>query len=216
MKYGLVGTSGKLGKEVINVFTEQNNELVFSFDIQGDWKQSNPEILIDCSLPEAFDKMIALTKSFNVPLIVATTGLTEDQIMQLKKYSDKRTVIQSYNYSYGIQILLELTRLANSNLPDWDVEISETHHRFKKDKPSGTAKMIQNIFENREVNTTSHRLGNVSGDHKVNFAGLGEVLSIEHRALSRRTFAEGILKSAVFALKKENGFYSFTDVVFGK
>ena len=91
--------------------------------------------------------MMAFTKSFNVPLIVATTGLTDDQIKQLKKYSDKRTVIQSYNYSYGIQILLELTRLANSNLPDWDVEISETHHRFKKDKPSGTAKMIQNIFE---------------------------------------------------------------------
>lgn len=216
MKYGLVGASGKLGKEVINVFTEQDNELVFSFDIQGDWKQSDPEILIDCSLPEAFEKMITFASSFNVPLIVATTGLTDDQIKQLKKYSDKKPVVQSYNYSFGIQILLELTRLANSKLPDWDVEISETHHRFKKDKPSGTAKMIQNIFENREVNTTSHRLGNVSGDHKVSFAGLGEVLSIEHRALSRRTFAEGILKSAEFTLQKQKGLYSFADVVFGK
>jgi len=216
MKYGLVGVSGKLGKEVINVFAEQDHELVFSYDIQGEWKESDPEILIDCSLPEVFGKMISIASSFNVPLIVATTGLTDDQIKQLKKYSDKKPVIQSYNYSFGIQILLELTRLANSKLPDWDVEISETHHRFKKDKPSGTAKMIQNIFENREVNTTSHRLGNVSGDHKVNFAGLGEVLSIEHRALSRRTFAEGILKSAELALQKQNGFYSFTDVIFGK
>ena len=216
MKYGLVGASGKLGKEVINVFAEQEHELVFSYDIQGDWKQIGPEILIDCSLPEAFDKMMAFTKSFNVPLIVATTGLSSENIEQLKSYSHKKAVVQSFNFSYGIQILLELTRLANSKLSDWDVEISETHHRFKKDKPSGTAKMIQNIFENREVNTTSHRLGNVSGDHKVSFAGLGEVLSIEHRALSRRTFAEGILKSAEFALKRENGFYSFTDVVFGK
>jgi 4-hydroxy-tetrahydrodipicolinate reductase len=216
MKYGLVGASGKLGKEVINVFAEQDNELVFSYDIQGEWKQSDPEILIDCSLAEAFGKMISFASSFNVSLIVATTGLTDDQIKQLKKYSDKKPVVQSYNYSFGIQILLKLTRLANSKLPDWDVEISETHHRFKKDKPSGTAKMIQNIFENREVNTTSHRLGNVSGDHKVSFAGLGEVLSIEHRALSRRTFAEGILKSAEFAFKKEKGLYSFTDVVFGK
>ena len=216
MKYGLVGASGKLGKEVINVFTEQDNELVFSYDIQGDWKQSDPEILIDCSLPEAFDKMIAFTKSFNIPLIVATTGLSSENIEQLKSYSHKKAVVQSFNFSYGIQILLELTRLANSKLSDWDVEISETHHRFKKDKPSGTAKMIQNIFGEREVNTTSHRLGNVSGDHKVNFAGLGEVLSIEHRALSRRTFAEGILKSADFALKKEKGFYSFADVIFGK
>jgi len=214
MKYGIVGASGKLGKEVINVFAEQDNELVFSFDIQGDWKQSDPEILIDCSLPEAFDKMISFADSFNIPLIVATTGLTDDQIKQLKKYSDKKPVIQSYNFSIGIQVLLELTKTANQKLSGWDVEISETHHRFKKDKPSGTAKMIQNVFEDREVNTTSHRLGNVPGDHTVSFAGLGEVISIQHRALSRRTFAEGILKSAEFALKKEKGFYSFTNVVF--
>ena len=216
MNYGLVGASGKLGKEVINVFTENNSELVFSFDIQGEWKQSEPEILIDCSLPEAFDKMISFAKEFNVPIIVATTGLSEGNINQLKNFSEKKPVVQSYNFSVGIQILLELTRLANDKLPGWDVEISETHHRFKKDKPSGTAKMIQNIFGDKKINTTSHRLGNVSGDHIVSFGGLGEVISIQHRALSRRTFAEGILKSAEFALKKDRGFYSFTDVVFEK
>ena len=214
MKYGLVGASGKLGKEVISIFTEHESELVFSFDIQGEWKQSNPEILIDCSLPEAFDKMLSFAKSFNVPLIVATTGLNENQLSQLKVYSKQKPVVQSYNFSIGIQILLELTKKAYEKLNDWDIEISETHHRFKQDKPSGTAKMIQQIFKDREVNTTSHRLGNVPGDHTVSFAGLGEVVSIQHRALSRRTFAEGILKSAEFALKKENGFFSFTDVVF--
>jgi len=214
MKYGLIGASGKLGKEVINVFADNENELVFTFDIQGDWKQSDPEILIDCSLPEAFDKMMTFTKSFNVPLIVATTGLSDENISQLKDYSKKRPVVQSYNFSIGIQILLELTKIANEKLPGWDVEISETHHRFKKDKPSGTAKMIQNIFEGREIHTTSHRLGNVPGDHSVSFAALGEVISIQHRALSRRTFAEGILKSAEFALKNGKGFYSFADVVF--
>lgn len=216
MKYGLIGASGKLGKEVIEVFTENKNELVFSFDLQGDWKQSNPEILIDCSLPEAFDKMLSFTKEFNVPLIVATTGLSGNQLSELKQYSKQKPVVQSYNFSLGIQILLDLTKRTYSQLPDWDVEISETHHRFKKDKPSGTAKMIQNIFEGREINTTSHRLGNVPGDHTVSFAGLGEVISIQHRALSRRTFTEGILKAAEFALKKEKGFYSFTDVVFNK
>jgi 4-hydroxy-tetrahydrodipicolinate reductase len=216
MKYGLVGASGKLGKEVISTFSEHNNELVFSFDIQGDWKQSNPEILIDCSLPVAFDKMMSFTKNFNIPLIVATTGLSESNITQLRKYSEIKPVVQSYNFSVGIQILLELTKSAYKKLPDWDVEISETHHRFKVDKPSGTAKMIQNIFSDKEVNVTSHRLGNVPGDHMVSFAGLGEVISIQHRALSRRTFAEGILKSAEFVLKKENGFYSFADVVFKK
>ena len=216
MKYGLVGASGKLGKEVITVFTDNNHELVFSFDIQGEWKQSDPEILIDCSLPEAFDKMIEIAKDFNIPLIAATTGLSNENLDQLKMFSKKKPIVQSYNFSIGIQILLELTKNAYDKLPDWDIEISETHHRFKKDKPSGTAKMIQNIFKGREINTTSHRLGNVPGDHTVSFAGMGEVISIQHRALSRRTFAEGILKSAEFALKKENGFYSFTDVVFEK
>jgi 4-hydroxy-tetrahydrodipicolinate reductase len=214
MKYGLVGASGKLGKEVVTVFADNANELVFSFDISGDWKQSDPEILIDCSLPEVFDKMMTFAKSFKAPLIVATTGLSDENISQLKEYSKQKPVIQSYNFSIGIQILLELTKTAYSKLPDWDIEISETHHRFKKDKPSGTAKMIQNIFEGRNIHTTSHRLGNVPGDHTVSFAALGEVISIQHRALSRRTFAEGILKSAEFALKKEKGFYSFTDVIF--
>ncbi|GBD87247.1 4-hydroxy-tetrahydrodipicolinate reductase [bacterium BMS3Abin03] len=76
--------------------------------------------------------------------------------------------------------------------------------------------MIQKLFEGKEINTSSLRLGNVPGDHTVIFGGLGEVLSISHRALSRRTFAEGILLSAQFALKKKKGFYSFTDVVFNK
>ena len=74
---------------------------------------------------------------------------------------------------------------------------------------------MQEIFGDKEVNTSSLRLGNVPGDHSVNFAGLGEVLSVSHRATSRRTFAEGILKSAEFAMNKKSGFYSFTNVVFG-
>jgi 4-hydroxy-tetrahydrodipicolinate reductase len=216
MKYGVVGASGKLGKEVVNVFAENGHELVFTFDIQGEWKQSEPEILIDCSLPEVFDKMLEFAKLYQIPVIVAPTGLNEKNINDLKKFSETKPVVQSYNFSIGIQILLQLTKKANELLPDWDVEISETHHRFKKDKPSGTAKMLQEIFKDKQVNTSSFRLGNVPGDHKVNFAGLGEVISLEHRALSRRTFADGILLSSEFALKKQNGFYSFTDVVFSK
>jgi 4-hydroxy-tetrahydrodipicolinate reductase len=213
MKYGLIGASGKLGKEVVTVFTENNDELVFSVDLLGEWKQSDPEILIDSSLPEAFDKMISIVKNFNIPLIVATTGLSETNFNQLKKYSETKPVVQSYNFSVGIQIILELTKIVKDKLTDWDVDISETHHRFKKDIPSGTAKMVQDIFGDRKVTTSSHRLGNVPGDHTISFAGLGEVISIQHRTLSRRTFAEGILKSAEFVLKKEKGFYTFTDVL---
>lgn len=216
IKYGLIGSSGRLGAEVKNVFAENHFELVFEFEINGEKKITNPEILIDCSLPEVFSKSISYVKEFNVPFIIATTGLTEDQLNELEKLSASVPVVQSYNYSLGIQVLLKLTQLANEKLKDWDVEITETHHRFKKDKPSGTAKMIRNIFKERDVNTSSLRLGNIPGDHTVSFGGLGEVLSISHRATSRRTFAEGIFNSAQFALNKKSGLFSFTDVVFGK
>jgi len=216
MKYGLIGASGKLGKEVINVFTDHSHELVFTYDLQGEWIETEPEILIDCSLPEAFNKVIELGEQYRVPLIVATTGLTEKNLEELKIYSKKNPVVQSYNFSLGIQVLLKLTKKANELLPDWDVEISETHHRFKKDKPSGTAKMMQEIFKDKKVNTSSFRLGNVPGDHSISFAGLGEVITLDHRALSRRTFAEGILLASEFAIKQQSGYYSFTNVVFGK
>jgi len=123
--------------------------------------------------------------------------------------------VQSFNFSVGIQVLLNLTETVSGFLKDWDVEITETHHRMKKDKPSGTAKMIQKIFKDKNVNVSSLRLGGVPGDHSVEFGGMGETLKITHHAISRRTFAEGILKSAEFVLNKKNGFYSFTDVVFG-
>ncbi|UCH64869.1 MAG: 4-hydroxy-tetrahydrodipicolinate reductase [Ignavibacterium sp.] len=215
MKYGLIGASGRLGKEVANVFAEHKHELVFTFDLDGEKLEKEPGLLIDCSLPEVFEKSVNYVKQFKVPFIIATTGLSDENIKSLQLLAKQKPVIQSYNFSLGIQILLRLTKEASDKLPDWDVEISETHHRFKKDKPSGTAKMLQEIFEDKKVNTSSLRLGNVSGDHSVSFAGLGEILSINHRALSRRTFAEGILKSAEFALIKDKGFYSFMDVVFG-
>ena len=214
IKYGLIGSSGRLGSEVKNVFSENNYGLVFSYDIEGEARKGKPKLLIDCSLPEVFPKTINYVNEFKVPLIIATTGLTEGNIEALKKLSEKVPVVQSYNYSTGIQILLKLTELANEKTKGWDVEITETHHKFKKDKPSGTAKMIQKVLKDRQANTTSLRLGNVFGEHTVNFASLGEVLSITHNATSRRTFAEGILKSATFVRDKKNGFYSFTNVVF--
>ncbi len=214
-KYGLIGSSGRLGTEVKNIFNEKGNKLVFQYDVDGEKLEEIPEVLIDCSLPEVFSRSISYAEKYKIPFIIATTGLSENQFSDLKKLSAVVPVIQSYNYSIGIQILLKLTELAKEKLPDWDVEIIETHHRFKKDKPSGTAKMIKDIFENRQVNTSSLRLGNVPGDHTVYFGGLGEILSITHSATSRRTFAEGILLSAEFALKKKNGFYSFHEVVFG-
>jgi 4-hydroxy-tetrahydrodipicolinate reductase len=216
MRYGLIGASGRLGKEVISLFEEKDHKLVFAYDLDGEWKNEKPQLLIDCSLPEVFDKSIEYACEFDVPFIIATTGLSEQNLSVMKKYSEQFPIVQSYNFSIGIQVLLKLTDTAKNNLSGWDIEISETHHRFKKDKPSGTAKMIEEIFKDEKYNTTSLRLGNVPGDHSVSFGGLGEVVTISHRALTRGAFAEGILKSAEFSLKKKSGFYTFTDVLFGQ
>jgi 4-hydroxy-tetrahydrodipicolinate reductase len=216
INYGLIGYSGRLGTEVINLFKENRHNLVFKSDLENEDEKGNPQIIIDCSLPEAFQKNLEFVKKYNSGLIIATTGLSEYQIKSLKELSKQVPVIQSFNFSIGVQVLLNLTRSASKLLAGWDVEITETHHNMKKDKPSGTAKMIQNIFKDKEVNVSSLRLGGIPGDHKVEFGGMGETLTLSHHAISRRTFAEGILKSAEFIINKKNGFYTFTDVVFAK
>lgn len=214
MDYGVVGYNGRLGKEVIDLFDELNHNFVYRKSIEKEEMKKLPQVLIDCSLPDALNENLNFAYNNKIPLVLASTGLTDEQLKEIQKISAHIPIVQSYNFSIGIQVLLKLTNEAKQYLQDWDIEISETHHRFKKDKPSGTAKMIQQLFEN-EINTTSLRLGNVSGDHTISFGGLGEVLSINHRALSRRTFAEGILKSAEFLLKAKNGLYSFKEVLFG-
>jgi 4-hydroxy-tetrahydrodipicolinate reductase len=215
IKYGLIGSSGRLGKEVISVFQERDHQLVYEMDLDKDDRRDNPQVIIDCSLPSAFKKTLEITEQLKIPLIIATTGLSEKNLQQLKNLSRNIPVVQSFNFSVGVQVLLKLTEIAGEVLKDWDVEISETHHRFKKDKPSGTAIMIKEKLGERPVNISSLRLGNIVGDHTISFGGLGETVSISHHAISRRTFAEGILKSAEFILKKTNGFYSFNEVIFG-
>lgn len=215
LDYGLIGYKGRLGSEVKKLFTEKGYNLVYTMDIDGENASSAPKVIIDCSLPDALEANIITAKKFNAPFIIAVTGLSDLQMSALKELSQKVPVVQSYNFSLGIQVLLNLTKTAAAFLDDWDVEISETHHRNKKDMPSGTAKMIKNVFEGKNINISSMRLGGIPGDHSVEFGGMGETLKISHHAISRRTFAEGILKSAEFIIDKKNGFYSFTDVVFG-
>lgn len=215
MKYGLIGFDGRLGSEVVKVFEEAEHTLVYGKSAEEILHTDDPEVLIDCSLPDAFDHTVDVAQELSIPLVMAVTGLDNEKLDFLRVLSRKIPVVQSYNFSVGIQVLLKLTEEANSILGDWDIEISETHHRFKKDKPSGTALMIKDKL-GKEVNINSFRLGNVAGDHTISFGGLGEVLNISHRALSRRTFAEGILRSAQFVLEVKPDFYSFTDVIFGQ
>jgi len=212
IKYGLIGASGKMGKEISSLMNENENELVFKYDIDGESFSEKPEVLIDFSLPAVLGKTIEYALKFKSPLIIGTTGFNEAQLKQIRKLSEKIPVVQSYNFSVGMQMLIQSAVLLKEKLTDWDIEISEIHHRFKKDKPSGTAIMIKNAL-GREVNISSLRLGNVVGEHSVSFGGLGETLTITHSALSRRTFAEGVLRAVKFIVDKEKGFYTIKDVL---
>lgn len=214
IKYGVVGINGRMGQEIYNLFQEQGHELVFSYDKDGEMKKESPQVLIDFSLPEALSSTLNYARNMEIPVVIGTTGYDSEQLDNIEELSQELQVVKASNFSIGIQMFLKMTDFLKDNLPeDWDIEISETHHRFKKDRPSGTAKSIANLFD-RKIPITSRRLGNVAGDHSIEFGSLGEVLSINHRALSRRTFAEGVLKSAEFILQQKPGLYSFSDVLF--
>jgi 4-hydroxy-tetrahydrodipicolinate reductase len=211
IKYGIIGSSGKMGKEIISVMNELGHELVFKHDVDENWESGTPKVMIDFSSPSAIEKSLGFATEFESSIIIGTTGFTDEQLKEIKETSKQIAIVQSYNYSLGIFLLLKCAELLNNSLKDWDVEITETHHRFKKDKPSGTAIMIKNILK-RDVNISSLRLGNIAGEHTVSFGGLGEVLSVSHLATSRRTFAEGVAKAADFILDKKKGFYTIQDV----
>lgn len=212
IKYGIIGFTGRMGKEISNIMQEKGHKLVFGFDEKGKMFNQNPQLLIDFSNACIFNSTVDFAKEFKCPLIVGTTSLSEQDISLLKDLSETIPIVFSYNYSIGIQMMLKCIETIKCYLEDWDIEISETHHRFKVDKPSGTAKMIRDTI-GKKVNISSLRLGNIAGDHTITFGGLGETLSITHSATSRRTFAEGVLKSAEFIVNKKSGLYSFTDVI---
>lgn len=216
MRFGLIGCSGKLGMETRKTFEEKGHTLVYQRDLGlEDFSANAPDVLIDCSLPDAFPDNLKRAEEFSVPFIIAVTALTPENIASLKKAAERFPVVQSFNFSVGVQALLKLAEMAGEILSGWDIEIEEIHHNQKKDKPSGTAIMIKDKLK-KDVNISSLRLGGVPGEHTVFFGGAGETVKISHSAISRRAFSEGILKSAEYALKKKNGFYSFTDVVFNK
>ena len=214
LKYGLIGASGRMGQEISAVFHEAGNESVLSFDVNGEQVSGQPEVIVDFSLPSAFATTMEYVRKYKVPLVMGTTGLSDAQLAEIKELCAFVPVVQSYNYSLGVQMMLRCIETVKQHLKNWDVEITETHHRFKKDKPSGTAIMMKTSL-GKEAPIASLRLGNVPGIHTITFASLGETFSIEHSATSRRTFAEGALLSAQFIVGKQPGLYSFKDVVAG-
>lgn len=210
LRYGIIGSEGRMGLELIQVFAD--HELVFRRDIDLKETIASPEVIIDFSTRKAFSDTIASCEKYKSALVIGTTALELEDFHILKNLSKNVPVVQSYNFSIGINLLKLILRNYSPYFNDWDFDIVESHHNKKKDAPSGTALMLEEATE-REANFHSLRMGGIPGDHSVIFANEGEVIEFKHRALSRKVFAIGALKASEFSIQAEPGFYSFEEVL---
>lgn len=214
MKYGIIGYSGRMGQAITKLFYKTGHELVFKMDQNGIEETAEPEVIIDFSLKEAFPATVELIKKRKLPLVIGTTGLDDNDFAKLDQLAADVAVIQSFNFSIGINILSTLIEKVDQYLDqNWDLEISETHHRFKKDKPSGTAIMLADLIEREDIEMHSKRLGSEFGQHQLDFATTGEIITLKHRAYSREAFTRGVLLSAEKILELDPGFYNFEDIL---
>lgn len=193
-----------------------------------------PDVIIDFSHPDALDDIYRYvsSKEGTVSVVFGTTGFTSEQLMQIKKLSEIAPVIQSYNYSYGIQTLKKLIGCAVPMLKERsDIEIIEKHHRYKADAPSGTALMLAECCDpdhnkqwrcgregqhkrGDEIGIHSLRGGTIFGEHHVIFALQDEVVTVSHTAFSKNIFAKGALEAGLWLNGKKKGMYSIEDVFY--
>lgn len=210
MRYGLIGASGRMGQEIQKVFADHT--LCLSVDVDGEWCNDTPQVIVDFSSRTAFPRTIELCREHGAALVIGTTAITKEDVDHLRSLGQDVPVIQSFNFSVGVNVLKMILREFSSYLSDWDLEIVEVHHNRKKDAPSGTALLLKEAT-GRNCPTHSLRMGGVPGDHSVFFSNEGEVLELTHRALSRTVFALGALRAAQFAVTAEPGFYAFEEVI---
>ena len=243
------GCNGHMGKVVADICAEDPDiEVVGGFDLLGTSDRPFPvfsspaqfdgqaDALIDFSSPAALEGLLELGKSKKIPLVLATTGYSEEQIAQINDCAQFVPIFRSANFSLGINVLLDLVKKAAAVLGGgYDVEIVERHHNRKVDAPSGTALMIadaaaqalpyeahyvydrQSVRQKRdphEIGISAVRGGNIVGDHEIIFAGRDEVIEIRHSAMSREVFASGAVRAAKFLAKvQEPGLYDMSQLV---
>lgn len=201
---------------------------IFNFEEKAD-------VIIDFSNPQSMTKLLEYGIKTETPIVIATTGLSHEDMDNIRKASKKITVFHSANTSLGINVLSNLVKKAAGVLSkSFDIEIIEKHHNKKIDAPSGTAYLIANAvneeLENsmefvfgregndakrtkKEIGIHAVRGGTIPGEHTVIFAGMDEILEIKHTALSKKIFAQGAIKAAIFAAKQEKGLYSMNDLM---
>ena len=218
----LVGAAGRMGKTIVDLAKDDPNiEIVAQCDI-GDAIGSamgKSDVAIDFSHPEAIDEICRATLRDQRPLVIGTTGHSGEQRAAIERIARSVPVVFASNFSVGVNVLFWMTRKAAELLGrNFDPKIVETHHKMKKDAPSGTAKTLGEILKtalktNDDIPIQSIREGDVVGEHTVIFSGPDERLEMRHRAASREIFARGALRAAHWIMGKPPGLYSMQDVL---
>ena len=175
-------------------------------------------VIIDFSLAGALDGLLEQGRTLQAPLVIGTTGFSEDQQENLSAYAREFPVVQASNFSVGIPALHMLLQLLARTLPrEFDAEQVETHHITKLDKPSGTAMTLAQTYAEirggEPAPTHSQRLGGVIGEHTWTFSDREETLVLTHRAHSRQAFLRGILPAVRFVAGGKPGLFGLVDVL---
>ena len=242
------GCNGKMGRAVTACVKERCDcEIVAGFDRNTDSNAGYPvyanpancdaeaDVLIDFSHPSALPGILAYAKGHGIPAVIATTGLSDEELLSVQDAAKQIAVFSSANMSLGVSLLAELCKKAAAVLGNsFDVEIIEKHHNQKIDAPSGTALMLaqavadglsyapkyvydrQSVREKRdphEIGFSSVRGGTIVGEHEVLFAGHDECLTLSHSAMSKEIFASGAVNAAAFLVGKSAGLYTMKDLL---
>ena len=241
MKIAIVGAAGRMGKMLVALAdVHPALEVVAKVDVAEGYDKTWPagtEAVIDFSFHSAVPAFVAKAAEEGSAYVLGTTGLSAEEQQAVDAAAKRIPVVQSGNYSLGVNLLLNLVKTAAKVLgPEYDVEVVEMHHRHKKDAPSGTALMLAKaaaagrgvafdaaavygrkgiVGERPEGEIAVHALrgGSVVGDHTVMFAGEVERVELTHRAQSREAFAAGALKAAQWAAGRQPGIYTMRDVL---
>ena len=218
----LIGAAGRMGKTVLDLAAaDPKIDIVAQCDL-GDPIESVMkacDVVVDFSHAAAIDEICRAASQHGKPLVIGTTGHSQEQRRAIEKAAESLPIVFASNFSIGVNVLFWLTRKAAELLgQDFNPEIIETHHKMKKDAPSGTAKTLAEILkaaqkDENQIPIQSIRQGEVVGEHTVIFSGPNERLELVHRATSREIFARGALRAASWVMGKPPGLYSMQDVL---
>ena len=243
------GCNGHMGQVISGIVEKDPDaEIVAGIDIADQGKNSYPvftdidacqveaDAIIDFSSAKATDKLLEYSAARQIPVVLCSTGLSQEQLAKLEETSRKVAVLKSANMSLGINTLLKLVQDAAKVLAaaGFDMEIVEKHHRLKLDAPSGTALALADSIneamdnqyhyvydrsqkrekrDDKEIGISAVRGGTIVGEHEIIFAGQDEVIEFKHTAYSKAIFGKGAVEAAKFLAGKPAGRYDMSDVI---